>query len=401
MKKNHVPFSRLSGPFVLVFLLMVLVSSCSKQDTNSPSSTTTPDDPVVTNIPKTPGSIPIPPDNPQTDAKAELGRHLFFDKTLSVDGKESCAGCHQVSYGFSDIFPTSLGMNGQRGTRNAPALANVAYNTIFTWDGRFKSLEEHAPGPIFNSVEMGNNFSTTARDTVPNGYNSGPGPNDTNFLFKRLNNRGIDKVGKAYADLFIAAWGSSEIGPKGVSLDHIAKSIAAFERTIISTQSDFDRYNNGEYTVFTGTKEGQQALRGMKLFMDANGANCISCHSGYNFTDQQFHDNGIGINSSTNDQGRFNISKKDADIGKFKTPSLRNIALSAPYMHDGRFASLQEVVNSYNLGGKNPTSNTDARVRKLNLSDQDVADIVAFLKTLTDNNLASNKSNKFSNPWLN
>src|SRR5205823_1331511 len=122
---------------------------------------------------------------------------------------------------------------------NAPALANVAYNTTLTWDGKFKSLEEHAPGPIFNSLEMGNNFSITQRDTIPSGYHSDHGPNDTFFLFKRLNGHNPDIEGKKYPDLFTAAWGDSKI-----SMDRIAKSIAAFERTIISTQSKFDQYNN-------------------------------------------------------------------------------------------------------------------------------------------------------------
>ncbi|MFI5264787.1 MAG: cytochrome-c peroxidase [Candidatus Kapaibacterium sp.] len=364
----------------------------------TPSSTTTPDQPVVTNIPKTPAPLSIPIDNPQTDAKVELGKHLFFDKALSADNSTACASCHQVSHGFSDVTSTSVGMQQQlHGTRNAPALANVAYNTAFTWDGRFKSLEEHAPGPIFNSVEMGNNFSTTPRDTVPNGYNSGPGPNDTNFLFKRLDNRGKDKAGKSYPDLFMAAWGSDAIGPDGVSLDHIAKSIACFERTIISTQSTFDAYNNGDQTAY---KYNPEALHGLKLFTDVNGANCVSCHSGYNFTDQQFHDNGIGINQNS-DKGRFNITNNQADVGKFKTPSLRNIALTAPYMHDGRFSTLQDVLNSYNMGGIHRTQNTDSKVKPLNLSDQDIADIIEFLKTLTDNDLAQNKANKFTNPWGN
>ncbi len=394
MIKITKPSLRHGGVLVSALTLMVFLASCSKQEMTSPAAVTTPvPTPVSTNIPKTPATIVVPDDNPMTAAKIELGRHLFFDKNLSVDNSTSCGSCHQVANGFSDIFPTSRGMQGQHGTRNAPALANIAYNTAFTWDGRFKSLEEHAPGPIFNSVEMGNNFSTTPQDTVPSGYNSGPGPNDTNFLFKRLNNRPESIQHKTYADLFIAAWGDSKI-----SMDRIAKSIATFERTFISTQSTFDAFNNGDQTAY---KYNPEALRGLQLFTDVNGANCVSCHSGYNFTDQKFHDNGIGINQ-TGDKGRGDIVTNDPTlVGKFKTPSLRNVALTAPYMHDGRFATLDQVLASYNKGGVHPTSNTDPQIKPLNLSDQDIANIIEFLKTLTDNNFVADKAGKFTNPWDN
>jgi cytochrome c peroxidase len=274
-------------------------------------------------------------------------------------------------------------------------------------------LEEHAPGPIFNSVEMGNNFSTTARDTVPSGYNSGPGPNDTNFLFKRLmgdrdsaNFSRKDINGVSYFDLLNKAWGPVKVTTDGgktwvtkvaFTLDIIAKSIATFERTIISTQSEFDKYNNGDQIIF---KYNPYAVHGMQLFTDTKGANCISCHSGYNFTDQKFHDNGIGINQGS-DKGRFNISNDLNDVGKFKTPSLRNVALSAPYMHDGRFATLDQVLQNYNKGGIHRTDNTDQNIKPLNLSDADVSDIIEFLKTLTDNNFVTDKAAKFSNPWQN
>ena len=359
----------------------------------TPSDTVPAVNPVNNTIPKSPDALVIPADNPMTAAKIELGRHLFYDKQLSVDGSTACASCHQVAHGFSDIFPTSMGMQGQHGTRNAPALANVAYNTQFTWDGRFQTLETHAPGPIFNSVEMGNNFSTTAQDTVPSGYNSGPGPNDTNFLFKRLNGRTADLNGQSYPNLFIAAWGSSNI-----SMDRIAKSIACFERTFISTQSTFDAYNNGDQTAY---KYNPEALHGLQLFTDTKGANCVSCHSGYNFTDQQFHDNGIGINQ-IGDKGRANVVINDKSlVGLFKTPSLRNVALTAPYMHDGSFATLEDVLKNYNKGGNHRTTNTDARIKPLNLSDQDMADIIEFLKTLTDTKFTAIDNTKFANPWSN
>ncbi len=388
MKKDKLSSLRL-GAALLV--LVSFLSSCSKEMSSPASDPVT--NPGISVIPKVPGTIIVPADNPMSDAKVELGRHLFYDKSLSADQKTSCGSCHQANIGFSDQFPVSIGFQQQHGTRNAPPLANVGYNTSFTWDGRFTSLEAHVPGPIFNSVEMGNNLTNDPRqnDTSTNGYNSKPGNNDTLFLFKRLNGHTADIAGKNYPQLFLAAWGSTDIG-----LDKIAKSIACFERTFISTQSTFDKYNNGDEVAY---KDNPQALHGFQLFTDANGANCVSCHSGYNFTDQQFHDNGIGIGQS-GDKGRFDIEKIDANIGKFKTPSLRNIALSGPYMHDGRFATLQQVLNHYNEGGRS-TKNQDSKVRSLNLSNADMSDIIAFLQTLSDYNFVTDKANKFSNPWSN
>jgi cytochrome c peroxidase len=395
MNKNRIPYLRLSGG-VLVFAFAVLLSSC-KQDNSVASkySTDTPT-PVSNSIPKAPSAIVFPVDNPQTDAKIELGRHLFYDKQMSVDGTTSCGSCHQVAHGFSDVFPTSIGMSQQHGTRNAPALANIAYNTAFTWDGKFATLEKHAPGPIFNSLEMGNNFTNDpkSQDSVPSGYNSKPGNNDTNLLFRRLNgDKGLrkDVNGKSYRDLLLTAWNDSTF-----SLDIIAKSIAAFERTFISTQSKFDQYNNGDQTVF---KYNPEAIHGFQLFTDVNGANCVSCHSGYNFTDQQFHNNGIEINQQ-GDKGRFSVTNQISDVGKFKTPSLRNVGLSAPYMHDGRFPTLEAVLGNYNSGGVH-SANQDPKIKPLNLSDQDVADIIAFLQSLTDDRFANVDNPAFINPWGN
>lgn len=411
---NYVPSLRRNGAVVLVVAFAFLLASCKQDAPGTAPVSITPDNPTPVNIsiPKAPTAIVFPVDNPQTDAKVELGRHLFFDKQMSVDGSTSCGSCHQVQHGFSDVFPTSMGMQGQHGTRNAPALANIAYNTAFTWDGRFESLEKHAPGPIFNSLEMGNNFTNDprAQDSVPSGYNSKPGSNDTLFLFKRLGGdpsltQRKDVNGNSYYDLINKAWGPVEVTTDGgntwntkvtFTLDIIAKSIAAYERTFISTQSDFDKFNNGDQSIY---KYNPEALHGLKLFTDVNGANCVSCHSGYNFTDQQYHDNGIGINQQ-GDKGRFTVTKNQSDVGKFKTPSLRNVALTAPYMHDGHFTSLELVLKNYNSGGVH-SANQDVKIKSLNLSDQDMADIIEFLKTLTDNNFVTDRGNKFGNPWGN
>ncbi|MEI8135359.1 MAG: cytochrome c peroxidase [bacterium] len=424
-----------------LFVSTSFLASC-KQDAPV-GSTPTPTTTITSPIPKTPPQIIVPSDNKplNLEAEIELGRHLFYDKQMSVDGSTSCASCHQADRGFSDLLQTSRGMNGQMGTRNAPGLTNVAYNTVFTWDGKFPTLEKHAPGPIFNAVEMGNNFFTSGKDTIGNrdttggGYGSKVGTNDTLMLFARLdgnpkvlpgtmvgatamvdvNSVRKDKLGKNYYALLNAAWGPvtvtmstdrgttfTKVEAVAFTMDIIAKSIAAFERTFISNASPFDRYNSGDETAIN-----DNAKNGFKLFIDTARANCVSCHSGYNFTDQQFHNNGILQNSpnvDSKDIGRGAITKNSADNFKYKTPTLRNVSLTGPWMHNGTFAnsgatveiSLENVVRHYNFGG-HATPGQDPRVRQLHLSDDEVRDISMFLMTLQDGSFSSNSS--LSNPW--
>jgi len=415
MSITIVPASRFLGIVCLV-MSVSLLSGCSKQDTVTPPVTPNPgggNPPIVSPIPKTPPAIAYPADNKPLDinAEIELGRHLFFDKQMSVDGSTSCASCHQPHNGFSDVFPVSTGMQGQHGTRNAPTLTNVAFNSAFTWDGKFPSLEKHAPGPMFNSLEMGNNFTngqdSSGADTVSNGYNSKPGNNDTLFLFARLDGNQNSRVvhqadpyskrtdvnGSNYYGLLMAAWGDPTF-----SLDHIAKSIAAYERTFVSTSTPFDRYNAGDQTAMNS-----YALHGFQLFIDQSGANCVSCHSGYNFTDQQFHNNG-GAAPSTTDIGRASITKQDSDKYKFKTPTLRNVSLTKPYFHNGSVdassatQALNAVVSNYNKGGVH-SANQDTRIKPLNLSDQDVSDIVEFLNELKDSGFGYDQ--RSMSPWGN
>jgi cytochrome c peroxidase len=424
MNIQRILFLRYSS--VACFLVAIsLLSGCSKQDPVSPTSVITPN-PVgggtpklASPIPKTPPQIVYPSDNNPLDltAEIELGRHLFFDKQLSVDGKVSCAGCHQPKSGFSDVSTFSRGMQGQMGSRNAPGLTNIAYNTIFTWDGRFPSLEKHAPGPIFNSVEMGNNFSVTQRDTTPSDYNSGPGPNDTLFLFARLdgtanlrsvhkadpNSKRVDINNVNYYTLMMKAWGTNVF-----SMDMIAKSIAAYERTFISTGSAFDQYNSGNENAIS-----DDAKQGFQIFIDPMKGNCVSCHSGYNFTDQQFHNNGIngadGFVGNTTDIGRSTITKNKADNYKFKTPTLRNVALTGPWMHDGRFEndnsggsaelSLESLIQRNYNRKTGPITGQDPLVRPLGLTGQEVAYVAEFLMTLTDYQFA--KPATFTSPWSN
>jgi cytochrome c peroxidase len=437
MNIDRIPSVRIMR-IVCLLISVSFLASCTKQDIVNPTVTPNPgggNPPIASPIPKTPPAIVYPGDNKPLDltAEIELGRHLFYDKQMSVDGSTSCASCHQPQNGFSDVFPVSIGMQGQHGTRNAPTLTNVAFNSAFTWDGKFPSLEKHAPGPMFNSLEMGNNFSngfdsSGGGDTVGNGYNSKPGNNDTLFLFARLdgnqnsrsaivdpNSTRTDVNNTNYYTLLNKAWGPvtvsiPTVGGKAVitktavafTLDIIAKSIAAFERTLLSTNSTFDNYNNGAANAINA-----DAQKGFQLFIDPNKANCVSCHSGYNFTDQKFHNDGSLDNPSGTavvDVGRAGITHNAADNYKFKTPTLRNVSLTAPWMHDGHVAndqantelSLEKIIKVYNKGG---TGIHGAEIKPLGLSDQEIAYIGAFLMTLQDGSFGHDP--KLSNPWSN
>jgi cytochrome c peroxidase len=418
MNHHHPVSLRSFGAVVFVFFFAILLASCSKQNTaNNVPVVPNPDPgntPINSPIPKSAGTFIVPAGNPMNDpktpARIELGRHLFFDRALSVDGSTSCGSCHNPGSGFADPrgMATSFGFGGRQGTRNAPALANVAYNIHYTWDGKFNTLEDHALAPIFNNIEMANNFSATGADPITSGYyHSDPGANDTLFLFGRIDGRQartqqadpnsskVDIAGKTYYTLMMDAWGTSTY-----SLDLIQKSIACFERTFISTQSTFDRFNNGDPTAY---KYNPEALHGFQLFTDVQRTNCVGCHSGYNFSDQQFHNNGLAVVPTVNgriDSGRVGISKDMNDAFKFRTPSLRNVALSAPYMHDGRKKTLDEVMAFYKNGGDKNVSNKDPMLRpSLNLNDQDISDIIEFLKTLTDPKFTMNTA--FLSPWSN
>jgi cytochrome c peroxidase len=286
---------------------------------------------------------PIPADNPITPAKVELGRQLFFDPRLSVDGTVSCATCHNPVMGFTDGRPSSMGVRGQVGGRSAPSVINLAYaqNGVF-WDGRAKSLEDQAKGPIANPIEMANTHEV---------------------LVQRLNTI------PGYRDQFQLVFGSADI-----TIDNVAKAIAAFERTVISGNSPWDRFMKGDATALSDS-----AKRGWDLFQKK--ANCIACHAGFNLTDNGYHNLGVGFDKSNPDLGRYAVTKAEEDRGRFKTPTLREITYTAPYMHDGSARTLEEVIDLYNKGGiKNPQ--LDPEMKPLNLSNQEKADLVAFLRSL-------------------
>jgi cytochrome c peroxidase len=288
----------------------------------------------------------VPEDNPLTEAKVRLGRRLFFDPVLSVDRTVSCASCHEPSYGFASRDRTSLGVRGQRGTRNTPSLLNIAYVTPLFWDGRATSLEEQALKPIESPQEMGN----TVDEAV-----------------KRL------AADATYRTQFDAAF------TDGVTATNLARAIASFERVLLAGNGKSDAFKlEGDVAGMTDTER-----HGMWLFESK--ARCWRCHSGRNFSDNNFHNTGVAWfnrpDAEPTDLGRYAVTKLDADRGKFKTPSLRGVARTAPYMHDGSLATLEDVVKFYNRGG-GKNAQLDSIVVPLNLTTAEVLSLVAFLKAL-------------------
>lgn len=290
-----------------------------------------------------------PDDNPYSAQKAELGRLLYFDKRLSSDGTVACASCHSPAKAFTDGAAVSTGIGGQKGGRSAPTVINRAFSTQQFWDGRAPSLEAQAKGPIANPIEMTRHRNAAAA------YSE---------IIGRL------RTIPGYVDRFRAVFGITEF-----DIDHVAKAIATFERTVVSGNAPYDRYVAGQKDAMS-----ESQIRGMNVFFKK--AACDSCHIGFNFTDGSFENVGIGMDKPDPDLGRFNVSGREEDKGAFKTPTLREIEHSKPYMHDGRFQSLDEVVDFYNKGGiKNPYLNR--RIKPLNLSDGDKSDLVAFLRALS------------------
>ena len=287
-----------------------------------------------------PQIIPIPEDNFPTEARVELGKNLFFDPRLSGSNWISCGTCHNPAMGWSDGLPTAIG-NGQKTLgRATPTIINSAFNVLQMWDGRFRSLEQQALGPIGAPGEM---------------------HQDVKELLKELS-----KI-SGYKQLFENAYPG-----EGITEKTIAKAIASFERTIISTDSPFDEWVKGDKSALSG-----EAIRGFELFEGK--AKCVKCHSGYNFTDNGFHNIGL---KNAKDMGRFAIRKVKINKGAFKTPTLRDIAKTAPYMHNGEYETLDQVVEHYNRGGVSKKS-LDPNITPLNLSHQEKSDLVAFLNSLS------------------
>jgi cytochrome c peroxidase len=303
-----------------------------------------------------------------TRAKVELGRQLYFDPRLSADGTISCASCHHPDEGWGRHTQFGVGIRDQEGGRNSP----ISYNRILSgpqfWDGRAATLEEQAVGPIANPIEMGNTHETAVKTIkkIP-GYQ---------MQFKKI-----------FKD--------------GVNIDNVGKAIAAFERAVVTGPTPFDYQEQlkpflkldkedledfkEEYeAALAMTKKhpmSDSAKRGMKLFFSEE-VNCAACHLGPNLADEKYHNLGVGMDADKPDLGRYEVTKQEKDKGAFKTPTIRNVEQSAPYMHDGSLETLEEVVEHYNKGGT-PNPWLSDKVKKLNLSAQDKKDLVAFMKACT------------------
>jgi cytochrome c peroxidase len=289
-----------------------------------------------------PAKAPEPPHNIGTPERIELGKTLFFDPRLSGSNWISCASCHNPSLGWSDGLPTGIGHGMQQLKRATPALLNCGFNTTLMWDGRAPNLEEQALGPIAAAAEMNQDL---------------PG------LVRKLS------AIPGYAPMFEAAYPG-----QGITEKTIGKAIAAYERTILSGESPFDRWRRG------GARAVDESVkRGFALFEGK--ANCVKCHEGFNFTDNGFHN--IGLKPGVEpDVGRFAQRPIKAVYGAFRTPTLRDVELTAPYMHDGSLRTLEEVVEHYDRGGE-ATEHLSPNMKPLNLSPQEKADLVSFMRSLT------------------
>ncbi len=289
-----------------------------------------------------PETIPFPKDNPYTLAKAELGKKLYFDTRLSAANVLSCATCHSPAYGWGDGQPTGVGHGMKKLGRRSPTIINAAFGEIFMWDGRAASLEAQALGPVQADVEM----------NMP-----------IEQLLEKLN------AIEGYHPLFEAAFPG-----KPVAAESIAKAIAVYERTVVSGRSPFDDWIDGDEKAIS-----EQAKHGFVVFNTKG--NCVQCHSGWNFTDDSFHD--LGLASS--DIGRAKIAPgAEKMMYAFKTPGLREITIRAPYMHDGSVPTLEAVVEHYNNGGIDRPSRSE-QIKPLGLSVEESMDLVEFMKTLTSN----------------
>jgi cytochrome c peroxidase len=349
---------------LVVSLLLVLSSGARAQQ-------------VVLPVPD--GVLPpeIPADNPLTAAKVDLGKKLYFDPRLSKDDTISCATCHDPRRGFADGKPVSEGVGGAKGVRNAPTVLDAAFLREQFWDGRAPTLEAQAVQPIVNPVEM----------AMP----------DHAAVEKKVS--GIAE----YGPLFEKAFGSGK-----VTIARIGQAIASFERTVISLDAPIDRFLAGDANAIS-----ESAKRGWELY---NGkGRCNTCHAHTSvfplFTDEKYHNIGVAAKAvdfealahrveshpealptlshepQLNQLGRFLVTKQRQDIGAFKTPHLRNVALTAPYMHDGSEKTLGDVVEFYDRGG-NPNPWLDGGMRPLHLTDQEKKDLVALLETFTSSDLA-------------
>jgi cytochrome c peroxidase len=292
------------------------------------------------------GQRGLPDLEPTTDQeyrRIELGRKLFFDPVLSSDGSTSCATCHLPGHGFSSPEPVPAGVAGSRGRRHPPSLVNRRWGKVHFWDGRSATLEDQALHPIESEHELASSVDDALARIAAD----------------------VD-----YPALFDRAF------EEGITRDSLAGAIASFERSLVSSDSPIDRFvtASGEGVLTRSQRQG--------LWIYESKGGCWQCHSGPNYSDEQFHNTGVSWGREPLDLGLFEITGIEENKGQFKTPTLRDVALSSPYMHDGSIATLAEVVEFYNKGGTaNP--HLDRKLKPLNLSDQEKLDLEEFLKALT------------------
>lgn len=319
----------------------VAITGCRKDD---PAPAVEVDEAFIVHMPLGAPALPVPPGNEPTVSRVTLGKALFFDERLSMGNGLSCASCHHVSRAFSDTVPLSIGAGGAHGLRNAPTLANTAWHSAYFRDGGIPTLEQQVLAPVHAEDEMASNIVEAAA---------------------------VLKHDARYASLARLGY-DRELDPFVIT-----RAIACYERTLVSGWSRYDRYlYEGDESVLT-----EQERHGHELFMsDATG--CSGCHGGFDLSDHSYRNIGF-LPDAEADPGRQRITLDPADRGKFKVPTLRNIALTGPYMHDGSLATLEDVVAHFANGGTaDPLK--DPLVRPLDLNAQDQADIVAFLRALTD-----------------
>jgi cytochrome c peroxidase len=350
--------------FILLFGVSIGFKSCCKTDCDDPKTDNQPT-PYNLVIPSPLPPMDIPADNPLTEEGVSLGRMLFHEPLLSGDESQSCASCHSQTAGFTDTIRFSTGIDGLQGGRNAMVAFNLGWSPTLFWDGRASSLEDQALSPVVNPIEMHESWANAA---------------------VKLN------AHSEYPELFKKAFDIDEIDST-----YVVKAIAQFERTLVSGNSKWDKFARGE-TILT-----EQELRGWDLFNVEGpyvGADCFHCHTAPHFTDFVFHNNGLDTDGEFTDFGLFEVTQNEYDKAKFKTPTLRNIAVSGPYMHDGRFETLEEVIEHYNSGG-HASATVDPLMKNIGegllLSPTDKQALLAFLRTLTDEEFLNNP--QFSNPF--
>ncbi len=342
-------FERSSNAAVAATILLALLCSCqNRKEEVLPEKPKGPT-PYVLKFPVglQAESAVIPADNQLTLEKVRLGKRLFFDNRLSLDDSISCASCHLPEKAFADVGQFSEGVGGKKGDRNAPTLVNRVFSGAQFWDGRAASLEEQAIGPVQNPVEM----------AMP----------DMAVLVGRIENDA------EYVKEFREAFPGEQV----ITGEQIGKAIASFERTILSGNSPYDRFVAGDPSAM-----GESAQRGMAIFKDVKRGNCETCHVSFNFTDENYNNIGVGMASEMPDLGRFRSSRLEGHQGAFKTPTLREVAATAPYMHDGSQRTLEEVVLFYEQGG-HMNKWLSPKIRPFKLTSREREDLIAFMEALS------------------